>query len=63
MNEIIFNQIDKNVWCEVRYLDNIIDYLNKYLIDFTIIVTPDVYFLPKSKYKKIVILTGNYFLS
>lgn len=59
MNEIIFNEIDRNAWCEIRYLDNIIDKLNNRLSDYSIVVTPYLQNLPETKYKKILIVTGD----
>jgi hypothetical protein len=59
MNEVIFHEIDRNVWCEVRYLDGIIDYLNNNIDNYSIIATPNFNFLPETKYKKIVLLTGD----
>lgn len=60
MNEIIFYEIEKEKWCEVRYLDTVISYLNEKITDYSIIVTPNMHTLPNTKYNKIiVILTGD----
>jgi len=61
MNEVIWHKkIDRDFWCEVKYLDNIIDILNTNLDEYSIIVTPiSTKSLPETKYKKIVIVTGD----
>lgn len=60
MNEVIFYEIEKEKWCEVRYLDTIISYLNKKITNYSIIVTPNQHTLPNTKFAKIiVILTGD----
>lgn len=41
MNEIIFYEIEKEKWCEVKYLDTIISYLNEKITNYSIIVTPN----------------------
>ena len=60
MIEKIFYEIDEDFWCETRYINNIIDLLkDKLSVDCSIIVTPNLRNLPQTKYKKIVILTGD----
>lgn len=59
MNEIIWYEIDKDFWCETKYLSGIIEILNKEINEFSIIITPNLFKLPKSTYRKIVILTGD----
>ena len=60
MNEIIFYEIEKEKWCEVKYLDTVISYLNETIKGYSIIVTPNQHTLPNTKYNKIiVILTGD----
>lgn len=60
MNEVIYYEIEKEKWCEIKYLDTIISYLNEKISEYSIIVTPNQYILPKTKYSKIiVILTGD----
>jgi hypothetical protein len=60
MNEVIFYEIEKEKWCEVRYLDAVISYLNKKITNYSIIVTPNQHTLPNTKFAKIiVILTGD----
>jgi len=60
MNEKIFYEIDENFWCETRYLNNVYDIIKDQLIgDYSIVITPNLRTLPKTNYKKIVILTGD----
>lgn len=59
MIEKIFYEIEEDFWCETRYINNIIDILKDKIDEYSIIVTPNIRILPKSKYKKIVILTGD----
>jgi hypothetical protein len=57
MNEVIF-LLEENNACEFNYTYGIINILNKYISDYSIIVTADFMSLPPTKYKKIVILAG-----
>jgi hypothetical protein len=59
MIEKIFYEIDEDFWCETRYINNIIDYLKDKLDNVSIVVTPNLHSLPPTKFKKIVILTGD----
>ena len=61
MIEKIFYEIDEDFWCETRYTNNIVDILTSKIIDkdYSIVITPNLRNLPKTKYKKIVILTGD----
>lgn len=60
MNEIIWtNEIDKDFWCETRYLSKIIEMLDESIDNFSIIVTSNLNQTPNSKYRKIIILTGD----
>jgi hypothetical protein len=58
-NEVIFADIDLDFWCEVKYLANVIHFLNEKIENYSIVVTHNLYDLPETKYKKIVILTGD----
>jgi len=58
--EIIFNEIDENRWCEVRYLRKVSELLLAKIDNVSIVITPLTNNkLPKTKHKKIVILTGD----
>lgn len=60
MIEKIFNEIDEDFWCETRYLNNVVEHLkNKLEGDYSIVITPNLHNVPKTKYKKIVLLTGD----
>jgi hypothetical protein len=59
MNEIIWHEIDKDFWCEIVYITNIINYINEEIANYSIVITPNLNVLPETKYKKIVILTGD----
>jgi len=60
MIDKIFYEIEEDFWCETKYIKNILDILSEKLIDdYSIVVTPNLYTLPETKYKKIVILTGD----
>ena len=60
MIEKIFNEIEEDFWCETRYVNGIVDKLKDELIgDYSIVITPNLYRLPVTKYPKIVILTGD----
>ena len=59
MIETIFFEIDEDFWCETRFLKNVISILEKYIDNYSIVVTPNLKQLPLTKYRKIVILTGD----
>ena len=60
MIEKIYYEIDEDFWCETRYINNIVDILiQKMSGDYSIVITPNLYSLPQTKFKKIVILTGD----
>lgn len=60
MIEKIYYEIDEDFWCETKYLNSIVDILQEKLIgNYSIILTPSLNILPQTKYKKIVILTGD----
>jgi len=60
MIERIFVDIDEDFWCETRYINNIIDKLDKKLDnDYSIVVTHNLKSVPTTKYEKIVILIGD----
>lgn len=62
MVDVIFHDIgfEKDFWCETKYIDNIISILkNKLEDDYSIVVTPNLKMLPITKFKKIVIVTGD----
>ena len=59
MNEIIFYKVDRDNLCETDYFDAIARHLNETLFDFSIVFTADWETLPKTKFKKIVILGGD----
>lgn len=57
---IIFNGIDEKVWCEVRYLRKVSELLLEKMSDISIVITTYLTRdLPKTKYKKVVIVTGD----
>ena len=58
-NEIIYVDIDLDFWCEVKYLTNVLNFLNEMVNNYSIVVTHNLHDLPTTKYKKIVILTGD----
>lgn len=58
MNEIIYDNLDKNNICEVLYFDDIIAILDKQLDEYSFVVTVEYDKLPDTKYKKIVFLIG-----
>ena len=60
MIEKMFCEIDEDFWCETRYLNNIIKHLKDKLVDdYSIVITPNLRSVPQTKYKKIVLLTGD----
>lgn len=60
MIEKIYHEIEEDFWCETRYTNKIVDILKDKLIDnYSIVITPNLNRLPDTKYKKIVILTGD----
>ena len=58
MNEVIYDNLDKNNICEVLYFDDIIAILDKQLDEYSFVVTVEYDKLPVTKYKKIVFLIG-----
>lgn len=60
MIEKIFYEIDEDFWCETRYLNTVVELLTKKLVDdYSVVITPNLRQLPQTKYKKIVLLTGD----
>jgi hypothetical protein len=60
MIEKIFYQIDEDFWCESKYLNGVYDILKDKLEgDYSVVITPNLRQLPQTKYKKIVLLTGD----
>lgn len=60
MIEKIYFEIEEDFWCETRYVNGIFDNLRERLVgDYSIVITSNLYSLPITKYKKIVILTGD----
>lgn len=58
--EIIFNEIDEERWCEVEYLKKVSKLLLEKIPEISVVITPHVHRnLPKTKFKKIVIVTGD----
>jgi len=60
MIEKIFYEIDEDFWCETKYLNGIFDLIEGKLEgDYSVVMTPNLRTLPQTKYKKIVLLTGD----
>lgn len=59
MNDIIWYEIDKDFWCETRYITGILNILEPQIDNYSIIITPNLTILPKTDKPKIVILTGD----
>lgn len=59
MNEVIFYKVDRDNLCETNYFDGIARELQKHLDGYSIIFTADYQALPRTAFKKIVILGGD----
>lgn len=55
MNEVFF-MLEKDNACQSKYFYGIVDVLNRFLSDYSIIMTADYKTLPDTSYKKIVLL-------
>jgi hypothetical protein len=60
MIEKVFYEIEEDFWCETRYLNTVYDLIKDKLVgDYSVVITPNLRSLPETKYKKIVLLTGD----
>jgi len=60
MIEKIFHDIDEDFWCETKYLNTVVEHLEKKLTeDYSIVINSNLRTLPQTKYQKIVLLTGD----